>query len=179
MKDLLQGVEHFSATTDGFGERRSTLGDDHEFLEIDRGIAMRAAVDDVHHRHGQHLGVRAAEVLVKRLAQLISRSLGNRQGGAQDGVRTEIGLGLGAIGSKHEAVETHLIGGVAADDRISDGAVHGFHGLEHALAQIALLVPVAQFQRFVLASAGAAWDCCTANRTAFEMNVHFHGGVAA
>ena len=37
-------------------------GHDHEFLEVDGVVGVLAAIDDVHHRHGQGTAVRAAEV---------------------------------------------------------------------------------------------------------------------
>jgi hypothetical protein len=48
------------------------LGHHHEFLEVDRGVGVRAAVDDVHHGDGQDLGVGTAEVLEERLAELVA-----------------------------------------------------------------------------------------------------------
>ena len=39
---------------------------DHEFLDVDRVVGVRAAVDDVHHRHGQHVRAGAAEIAVER-----------------------------------------------------------------------------------------------------------------
>ena len=50
-RGLLQGVEHFSAHADGFGERRGADRHDHELLNVDWVVRVRAAVDDVHHRH--------------------------------------------------------------------------------------------------------------------------------
>src|SRR3954469_21639646 len=35
------------------GEGGRAGGDDHELLEVDRVVGVRAAVDDVHHRHRQ------------------------------------------------------------------------------------------------------------------------------
>jgi hypothetical protein len=48
-----QRVENLRATTQGLGESRSPNRHDHEFLKIDRVVGVDAAVDDVHHRHGQ------------------------------------------------------------------------------------------------------------------------------
>jgi len=52
-------------------------------------------------------------------------------------------------------------------------------GLEHALAAVALLVAVAQFQGFVHARAGPAGDNRAAHSPAVELHFHFHRGVAA
>ena len=65
---------------------------DHEFLDVDRVVGMRAAVDDVHHRHGQHVRVGAAEIAVERQAARFRRGLGRRQRHAEDGVGAEPAL---------------------------------------------------------------------------------------
>src|SRR6059058_5267221 len=54
VQDLFQGVEHLGAVADGFLERRRAERDDHEFLDVQVVVGVRAAVDDVHHRH-RHL----------------------------------------------------------------------------------------------------------------------------
>ena len=65
---LLQRVEDFDAHAQRFAEARRAEGRDHEFLQVDRVVGMRAAVDDVHHRHGQGAGADAAQVAIERSA---------------------------------------------------------------------------------------------------------------
>ena len=48
-----QRMEDFGAHAQGFGEVRRADRRDHEFLEVDRIVGMRAAIEDVHHRHRQ------------------------------------------------------------------------------------------------------------------------------
>ena len=68
LQNALQGMEGLRAHADGF---LHTLGADrhnHEFLEVHRGIRMAAAIQYVHHRHRQGLGIDAAQIAVQRQA---------------------------------------------------------------------------------------------------------------
>ena len=61
-------------------EKRSAPGrHHHELLEVDAVVGVRAAVQDVHHRHGQHARRLAAEVAVERQARLGRGRLGDRE----------------------------------------------------------------------------------------------------
>jgi len=68
-----------------------------------------------------------------------------------------------------DAVDADLVGGVAADEsRRRSGHSTAGDGLESALAEVALLVAITEFERFVFTSAGTAWHRSTAHRAAFE-----------
>ena len=60
-------------------------------------VGVHAAVEDVHHRHGQHVGVRAADVAVQRQLELVGRGLGDGEADAEDRVGAEPGLVVGAV----------------------------------------------------------------------------------
>ena len=140
---------------------------------------MRAAVDDVHHRHWQHFGVRAADVLVEWKAHGGGGRLGHGQRHAEDSVRSALGLRLRAINFEHRLVDPHLVGGVRADQGVSQFIVHGIHCFQHAFAGETLLVAVAQLQCLVFSGAGTGRDCRTAHGAAFDVNIHFNSGIAA
>ena len=53
LQHALQRVEDLDARAQRFGEARQADRQDHEFLQVDVVVGMRAAVDDVHHRHRQ------------------------------------------------------------------------------------------------------------------------------
>ena len=116
----LEGVEGFGDRAQALAEGVEALRHDHEFLEINRGIRVRAAVDDVGHRHRQHLGVRSAEVLEERQAQRVGGGLGVGQRDGQDGVGAELGLGFRAVELEHDAVNRQLVERVQAPERRQD-----------------------------------------------------------
>jgi hypothetical protein len=50
---LLEGVEDLGTHAHGVAHAFGADRHDHEFLDVDRVVGMRAAIDDVHHRHRQ------------------------------------------------------------------------------------------------------------------------------
>ena len=161
------------------GEGGQALGNDHEFLEINGGVGMGAAVDDVGHGDGEDFGVGAAEVLEQRQAQIGGGGLGVGQGDGQDGVGAEDGFGFRAVQLDHGAVQGELIQGIQAADGGEDFVGDVFDGFGDAFAEETALVAVAQFEGLVFAGAGAGGDSGAAGGAAGEEDVHFDGWVAA
>ena len=58
-------------------------------------------------------------------------------------------------------------------------SIDGVDGLLDALAEVAALVAVAQFDGLVLAGGGAGGNGCAADRAVREQDLDFDGGVAA
>ena len=68
VQHLLQRVEDLRAVAQRLAKRRRADRQDHEFLDVDAVVGVRAAVDDVHHRHRQRRRLAgAAEIAVQRL----------------------------------------------------------------------------------------------------------------
>jgi hypothetical protein len=49
-------------------------GHDHELLEVDVVVGVRAAVDDVHQGHGQHVRPRAADIAARGAGRVGGRA---------------------------------------------------------------------------------------------------------
>ena len=175
---LFEGVEHFGAGAESFGEGVEVLRDDHELLEVDRSVGVRAAVHDVHQRNGEHLGVRAADVFVEGQAGGGSGGLGGGEGDAEDGVGTELGLGLRAIELDHGAVNAGLVEGVEAEERGCDLPLHVAHGLLNALAAVAGLVAIAELDGLVFPGGGTGRNRGTAEVAGGKFDVNFDRGIA-
>jgi hypothetical protein len=71
-------------------------------------------------------------------------------GHPENGVRAEPALGRRAVEIDHRFIEHALIE-LAAGNGLGKLAVHVRDGLEHAFAEVALLITVAQFERLALA----------------------------
>jgi hypothetical protein len=78
----------------------------------------------------------------------------------------------------HQLVDGDLLDRVHADEFFGDHVVDILDRLEHALAAVALLVAVAQFQRLVDAGAGAARHNRRADHAAVQTDFGFHRRVA-
>jgi hypothetical protein len=85
----LERVVGLGAPAQRLGERGGADRHDHELLEVDVVVGVLAAVEHVHHRHRQHVGVGAADVAVQRQAELVGGGLGHGERDAEDGVGAE------------------------------------------------------------------------------------------
>jgi hypothetical protein len=105
-------------------------GHDHELLEVDVVVGVRAAVEDVHHRHGQGDGVDAAEVAVERQAE---RRVRPRRATASDTPRMALAPSFDLLdvpsSSIIAAVDGDLVGGVHAEHLGGDLVVDVLDGL--------------------------------------------------
>ena len=140
---------------------------------------MRAAVEDVHHGHGQGFGVDAADIVVQAHAAGGGAGLGAGQGGAQDGVGAESGLVGGAVELDEQLVDRGLIQHVQADKRLGDLAVDVLDRLQHALAAVTALVAVAQLAGLVDAGGSAGGNGSAADGAVVQRDLDLNGGVAA
>ncbi len=171
-------VKNFRADPHSLGTAGGLEGHDHEFLDIDIVIGMGAAIENIHHRHRQQLGVGAANVTIKRQTALIRRRTGHGQGNAQNGVGPQTPLVLGTIDVDHLLIHRHLIKHLHADHGIGQFAVDGIHRLGDALAQITALVAITQFHRLTGAGGSPGWHRSTAQTALFGKDLHLHGGIA-
>ena len=119
---------------------------------------MFAAIEDVHHRHGEDLGGGAAEVAVEGEVGGFGGGFGDGHGDAEDGVGAEFGFVVGAVELDHQGVDFFLVAGVEAEDFGGDFFVDVVDGLEGALAAVALGIAIAQFAGFVFAGGSAGGD---------------------
>jgi hypothetical protein len=97
---------------------------------------------------------------------------------AEDRVGAQPALVLGAVDLDHRGVDGLLLGGVEAQEAFGKFAVHGGHGLQHALAHVAALVAVALFHGLVDAGRRARGHRGAALRAVLQRDVDLDGGVA-
>ena len=88
-------------------------------------------------------------------------------------------LVLGAVQVDQGLVQEGLLGGVQAQHGLGDLGVDVLDGLEHALAQVAVLVAVAQLDGFARAGGGAGGHGGAAHGAGLQQHVAFDGGVAS
>ena len=172
-------MENFATAAQGFAEGGEAARHDHEFLEVDRGVGVGAAVDDVHHGDGKHFGVGSADVFEKRLTELRGGGVGGGHGGTEDGVGAEFLFVRRAVELAHGAVDSDLVERVESGDGAGDGFVDVGHGFLHAFAEVTGGFAVAQFPSFMFAGAGAARDHGAPGGAALQGDFDFDGGVAA
>jgi len=180
LQHLLQGVIDLGAPAQGLGEIGCAQRCDHEFLQIGTlPVGVHAAIEDVEHGHRQATGCRAAKVAEQR--QIAGRCGGtrHRQAHAQDGVGAQLFLVRRAIQRQHGPVHRALVEGVHAGQRHRDFIVDVADRLLDALAAVARLVAVAQFQSFVDAGGGAGRYSGAAENAVIQGDFDFDRGIAA
>ena len=177
VEDLLQCVEDFSTHAETFAEAACTHRADHEFLESDRSVRVRATIDDVHHRYGQYIGVRATDVAIEGDVEVLSGSLSDGERYTEDSVSAEVTLGLGAIESDHLQVDLTLVQGAHAVELRCDDVVDVLYCLEDTLTEVATLVAVTELESFVFARGCTAGYSCTTDDTTRKVYVYFYCGV--
>ena len=139
---------------------------------------MGAAIDDVHHRHRQDVGVRSAEIAVERQARRFGGRLGDGERDTEDGVGAKPRLVCRAVELDHRAVDVNLVLGLEPPDGLEEFAVHRLDGALDALAEIALAA-VAQFDGLVGTGGSARRHGSAAHRAVLEHDIDLDGRVAA
>ncbi len=107
---------------------------------------MGTTVDDVHHRH-RH-GRVVAQVPEQRHASRLRHRAGRGQRHREQRVGAESPLVVGAVELDHAPIQRTLVLEFRPDEGVAQRAIDVGDGFRDALAQIARLVAVAQFDRF-------------------------------
>jgi hypothetical protein len=97
----------------------------------------------------------------------------------QHGVGAQAALVVGAVQVDQGLVQEGLLGSVQAQHGFGDFGVDVLDSLEHALAQVAALVAVTQFDGFARAGGRARGHGGTAHHAGFQQHVALDGGIAA
>ncbi len=86
--------------------------------------------------HRQQRGLFVAEVAPQRLSELGGPGTGDGERHAEDRIRAEPRLGVGAVKLDQRPVEAGLVAGVAARDQLGDLTVDVPHGVQDGLASV-------------------------------------------
>ena len=155
VQQLRQRVVRLRAPAQRLVEARRAHRREHELLEVDVAVGVRAAVEHVEQRHRQDVRVRAADVAVQREVALLGGRLRRRERDAEHGVRPEPPLVGRAVEPAQLVVEETLVERLDPREGIGDLAVDVGDRGPDALAAVAV-VAVAQLDGLVAARARAA-----------------------
>ena len=179
MQNLLQRVINLGAPTQALGERLGANRHNHEFLEVNVVVGMHAAVENVHHGRRQHMGIRTANVAIQRQLARLGSSTCASERSAQNGVRTQVALVRSTVDVDHFGVDSALVASVHADNGFGNFLIHMGDGLLNALAKVAALIAVTQFNSLECARRCARRNDRAGERTVVEGNLDLNRGVAA
>lgn len=125
------------------------------------------------------MAVHAAQVAIQLQARRLRSSARDGEGHAEDGVRAKRALVGSSVGSDEGGIDRALVERVHADYRLGALLVHMVDGLDHALAQIAILIAVTQLNSLERASRSAGGNHRAAERAVVERHLDLDGGIAA
>ena len=159
LEDRLQRVVDPDALLQRLGEGGRADRRDHELLDVDVAVGMGAAVEDVHHRHRQQMGVRPTDVTEERQLGRLRGRLGDRERDSEDRVGAQRRLVRRAVQVDHHLVDDALLVGLDAEQRLTDDLVDRLDGLADALAAVPGSA-VAELHRLELTGRGAGRHRC-------------------
>ena len=151
---------------------------DHELLEVHRVVGVGAAVEHVHHRHREHVGVGPADVAPQRQPRLLGGGVGDGQAHAEHGVGAEVALVRRAVEVDQQQVDGPLVEGLEPLEGVADLVVDVADGPQDAPAHEAVAA-VAELRRLELAGGRARRDDGASGGAGREEHLDLDGGVAA
>ena len=177
LEHRLERVVGLGAPAHRLGEGRRANRGDHELLHVHVGVRVRAAVENVHHRHGKHVRVRAAKVAEKLQASGVRRRPRHGHRHADDRVGAEPRLARRPVKVDQRLVNEPLVVGLVAEQFILDLLGHGVDGLGDPLAAV-LGAAVAKLDGLERAGGRAARHAGPAKRAVVEYDLDFKRWVA-
>ncbi len=171
-------MENFHAPAQRLGKRRCSHRHHHELLEVDIVIGVRAAVEDVHHRHRNGVGSGSAEVAIERKLKRACARARRGHRNRENRVRSQPSLVRRAIQFDQPRVEPALVGCVQSDDGFRDLAIDVRNCLQHALAEELTLVAIPQFDGLMLTGGRATRHNGARAGAAIQINFSFNGRIA-
>ena len=178
LQHRLERVVDLRAPAQRLLERVGAHRGDHELLHVDGRVGVRATVDDVHHRHREHVRVGAADVAEQLQPRRLRRRLRHRQRHAQQRVGPQPRLGRRAVEVDEALVDQPLVDRLHAHELGTDLVQHRGDGLLDALAAEAQRVAVAQLVRLVLARRRARWHRRAGQCAVVERNLDLDRRIA-
>ena len=140
---------------------------------------MGTAVEDVHHRYGQHVRLKSAEEAIERNILGLCRRIRCRNRHRENRVRAELGLILRAVHIKHRLIDRIDVTCLDADECRRNLRVYILDRLRDALAAELRLVAVAQLKSLKLTRGGTRRRSAAADRTILENDLRLNRRIAA
>ena len=174
----MKGVVGLRTPTEALCKRGGADGHDHELLEVDVVIGVRATVKDVHHRHRQDIRRSPTHVAIERESILSGGCSRGRHRYGEDGIGAQTFFVWRPVELDHLGIDTPLIGSIEIAERIGNFAIHALHGFEHAFAEESLRIAIPEFDCLMLACGRAAGNDRSPNRSVQKLHFRLHRGIA-
>ena len=171
-------MEYLGASSNGLPQRRPPDRHDHELLEINVVVGMLPPVKDVHHGHRQKIGPLAPDMPVKRDPFVCGGGLGRGQGDPQYRIGPHFRFVIRTVKINEFPIQLLLPEGVVTYNGLADDIVDVGDGPEDAFPPVSRLVPVPEFNGFVLPRGCSRRDDGPSGYPVVQYHIHFHSGVS-
>ncbi len=177
----LERMKDFSTALQRGSEIRDPDRHHHEFLDVDAVVGMRAAVQDVHHRHRQARRPPRGfqKVLIQPLALRVRRRVRRRERNPQQRVRPQHRLVGAAVELDQSRIQRRLVGRIHTRQRVGNTVVDVRNGLAHALPAVTRWIAVAKLDRLALAGGSARRHRGSARDAVFKHDFGLQGRITA
>ena len=178
-ENRLECVINLDSPTKTFAEGRGAEWNGHELLDVDTGVGVGAAVDDVEERHGKRVSVRPTDVTEEREVSRVGSSFRDREAHAENGVSTKLLLVVGAVNLDHGGVDDALLAGVETNDGRLDVLDDIGDSLLNTLAEVTLLVAISKFVGLECSGRRSRRHSRAGSGVVVEQNLNLDGWVSA
>ena len=151
LQHALQRVEGLRRPAQRLAEALRAHGHDHEFLKVHVRVGVRAAVQHVQHRSGQHAGIHSAQIAIQRDFKRLRHGARGGHRYRQNRIRAQLAFVRRSIQRNHRLVDQPLVRRIHPFQFRRNHRLHVRYGLQHALAEVVALVAVAQLHGLMLA----------------------------
>ena len=139
---------------------------------------MRAAVENIEHRHGERYRVYTAQIAVKGHSAKSCRRFGTGKGNRQDRIGAKPRFIIRPINRTHRHIDRLLIGYQHIVELAGNVSINIVDRLLNAFSAEGFIA-VAQFTGLIHAGRSAGWDARTGLCTVPQGYAGLHGGIAA
>ena len=172
-------MKNFRAITQRFRKSRRATRHNHEFLKINRGVRMSAAVQDIHHRHRQNSRLGPAKIAKEEQIFRGRSGVRDRQGDAKQRVCPQVPFIGRAVELDQLVVDLLLVPRIPAFKSGSNLIVDVGDCLLDTFAAESRFIAIPQFPCFMFAGTCSAWNRRPAKRAALQSHINFDSGIAA
>ena len=172
-------MEHFRSHPQTLLETRSTNRTNHKFLESDRSVAVRTAIDDIHHRHRHYIGVRAPDIPIQWNIEIVGCRLCHSKRNPQNRIGPQVRFGFRPIKFQHRIVNGTLVQNRHSHQGRGNHLIDVFNRFLYAFTSIAVLIAVTQLQRLMFSGRSTRRNRSTPHYTRFQPYIYLNSRVSS
>ena len=138
MKYTFEHVVGLRSPSKRLAERWRSDRHDHELLEVNAVIGVRATVEHVHHWYWKNMSVGSADVAVERHLHVCCCGFCNGKTGAKNRICAKTTFVVGAIEFDQFEIDCSLIDGIPAGEAVGNLGIDVVDRCRHTFAEVSI-----------------------------------------